>query len=147
LPLSESFAAARAEHGLVLVRPDTGETRRLADDTVPHGVWRIEGIGTDVPGARTSTASLVGTPGEAFGSGCYWSTDGECGGLFSCSGSIVVWETEGTSFSGSTSCQGGCPCGAVINGSVDVDGSISGTFRGVNCERSYEGSMTARLLE
>ncbi|MCA9604534.1 MAG: hypothetical protein KC619_02995 [Myxococcales bacterium] len=134
----------RTERGLIVLDPATGQTRHLADDATPHGLWRLEG--TELGSMRSTTASIVGDPESTFGSGCYWSTDGECGGLFSCSGTVLVWQTEGTRFSASTACSGGCPCGAVIEGTVGGDGALAGDYRGVNCERSIEGMVTARPL-
>lgn len=135
----------RAERGLVLVDPETGGVRQLADDATPHGLWALEGAEGTTP--RSSRAFVVGDPEATFGSACHWSTDGECGGHFSCSGQILVWQFEGSRFSASTSCSGGCPCGAVIEGAVGDDGVIEATYDGVNCERTYEGTLTATPLE
>jgi len=135
----------RAERGLVLVDPDTGVVRQLADDATPHGLWALEGAEGTTP--RSSRAYVVGDPEATFGSACHWSTDGECGGHFSCSGQILVWQIEGTRFSASTSCSGGCPCGAVVEGAVGDDGVIEATYDGVNCERTYSGTLTATRLE
>ncbi len=133
------------EGGITLVDPDTAAVRRLADDATPHALWLLEG--SDGSETRSTTASVVGNPEEAFGSGCYWSTDDECGGLFSCGGSVRVWELEGSRFSASTSCTGGCPCGAVLEGTMEADGTLRADYRGVNCERSFEGTLTARRLD
>ena len=128
--------------GLVLVDPETAAVVRLADDSTARGLWLLEGSVTGGE-PRSTTASVVGNPEDEFGSGCYWSTDGECGGLFSCSGNVLVWETEGTRFSASTSCAGGCPCGSVLEGSVAPDGSLQAIFRGVSCDGSFEGELSA----
>lgn len=137
----EAFLGA---DGLVLIDPATATVRRLAADTTPHGVWLLEGMVTGE--ARSTTASVVGNPEDEFGSGCYWSTDGVCGGLFSCSGTVLVWDTIGTRFSASTACAGGCPCGSVIEGTVAPDGSLEATFRGVSCDGSFEGDLRATRL-
>lgn len=134
----------RTERGLVILDPDTGATRHYADDATPHGRWLLEA--TEAGSARSTTASVVGDPESTFGSGCYWSTDGACGGLFSCSGTILVWDVTPERFSAATTCSGGCPCGAVVEGGSSPDGSLFGDYRGVNCERSFEGRLTARAL-
>jgi len=131
--------------GLVLIDPITGTVSRLANDGTPSTRWTLEGAEGSMP--RSSIASVVGDPESSFGSGCYWSTDGDCGGHFSCSGQIRVWELRGEQFSASTSCSGDCPCGAVIRGSIGADGVIDATYRGVNCDRSYEGLLTAVPVE
>ncbi|MBX3275670.1 MAG: hypothetical protein KF729_35750 [Sandaracinaceae bacterium] len=136
--------ALRVAEGLVLVDPASGRARHLAGDETPRGLWRVEGVGPDE--GRATIASVVGDPETTFGSGCYWSADGECGGLFSCSGSVVVWELSAERFSAATACSGGCPCGAVIEGGARDDGTLYGDYRGVNCERSYEGALVARRL-
>lgn len=138
-----AYRAVRAARGLTLVDLATGATGQLADDATPHGLWLIEGVELGSP--RSTTASVVGDPESTFGSGCYWSTDGACGGLFSCSGSVRVWTVEGARFSAATGCSGGCPCGSVIEGTAHPDGTLSGDYRGVNCERSVEGTLTATL--
>jgi len=135
----------RAERGLVLVDPETGVVRQLADDATPHGLWALEGAEGATP--RSSRAFVVGDPEATFGSACHWSTDGECGGHFSCSGQIRVWTIDGSRFSASTSCSGGCPCGAVIEGTVSGDTTIEATYDGVNCERTYAGTLTVTQLE
>ena len=144
-PGTTSRRMFRAERGLVVFDPETGAVRQLADDATPHGLWLIEGA--DGERDRSTTASVVGDPEAEFGSGCYWSTDGECGGLFSCSGNIRVWLVEGSRFQANTTCSGGCACASVVEGTANRDGTMSAVYRGVNCERSFGGMLTVRPLE
>jgi hypothetical protein len=131
----------RTEHGLVAVVPTSGSTVVYADDSTPVVRWRIEG--DEGGGPRATIARVVGTPGDGAGSGCYWSEDGACGGLFSCSGQIVSWRTEGDTFRGATQCTAECPCTSWIEGTVRPDGAIDATYRGANCERVLSGSFVA----
>ena len=69
--------------------------------------------------------------------------------MWSCSrwGTVVQWRFEEDGrFVGSVSCQGGCPCGAVLQGSGEEEGPITGTYLGSNCDRQYEGTFTATPL-
>jgi len=141
----ESFGpveVVRPAHGLVLVGPETGSTTRYSDGTLPIVRWAMDGARSDGLEGHT-TARLVGTPGEGLGSGCYWSTDRECGGLSSCAGTIGLWETEGSEVRVRTSCGGYCPCGTVIIGTARDDGSFEATFAGSSCEGTFEGTLTA----
>jgi hypothetical protein len=131
----------RAERGFVAVDPADGRTSRWADDTHPIETLSIRG-----EAGEETIARIVATPGTGFGSGCYWSADGACGGLFSCAGVIQLWSFEGDSLTASTSCGGECPCGARITGSRAADGSIAGTYRGANCERVLSGTFEATPL-
>ena len=144
-PMTSTHRAVRVGDGLIQVDPATGRVTSLAGDATPHTLWRLEG--SDGATTRATVASIVGDPEDEFGSGCYWSADGACGGHFSCSGQFLVWTLEGDRFSGSTACSGGCPCGAVLNGVPAEDGTIDVNYRGVNCDRSYEGALIATPLE
>jgi hypothetical protein len=128
----------RAEGGVVAVDPSDGRTSRWADDSHPIARFAIRG-----DGGEETIARVVGTPGTGFGSGCYWSADGACGGLFSCAGVLQLWASEGESFTASTSCGGECACGARLTGTRAPDGSLSGSYRGANCERVLSGTFTA----
>lgn len=128
----------RAERGIVAVDPADGRTSRWADDTHPVELVTIRG-----EAGEETIARIVGRPGTGFGSGCYWSADGACGGLFSCAGVLQLWSYEGDSLSASTSCGGECACGARLAGTRAADGSVSGTYRGANCERVLSGTFVA----
>jgi hypothetical protein len=140
---SEPTEVFRAPGGLVMVHPETGAVSRYASDETPHGTWILEGA--DASGAvRTSIARIVGDPSEGFGSGCYWSADEMCGGLFSCSGAITTWRLDEGTLRGAATCGGDCPCSVTIDGMLQEDGAIDGTFRGANCDRTFDGTLTAR---
>lgn len=131
----------RAERGFVSVDLADGRTNRWADDA--HPITRFDMRGDE---GEHSIVRLVGTPGEGFGSGCYWSADGTCGGLFSCGGVIGRWAYEGDVLSASTSCGGTCACGARLEGTRDATGVITGTYTGANCESVLAGSFVATPL-
>ncbi|MBN8615861.1 MAG: hypothetical protein J0L92_35030 [Deltaproteobacteria bacterium] len=128
----------RADRGFVSVDLVDGRTNRWADDA--HTIERFEIVGES---GQRSIARLVGTPGDGFGSGCYWSADGTCGGLLSCGGAIGRWSLEGDSLSASTSCSGTCACGARLAGTRDAAGVITGTYTGANCEVVLSGTFVA----
>jgi len=128
----------RTERGFVAVDPSTGTTSRLADDATPREHLELVGDG----GERT-IVRVVGTPGMGLGSGCYWSADGTCGGLFSCGGSLALWSYEGEMLSASAQCGGSCACGARLTGMRDASGVITGTYSGANCERVLSGTFVA----
>jgi hypothetical protein len=136
----------RVAAGIVLVDRTSGGVSRLADDSMPHATWLIEGTVGSPARMGSTTARIVGRPGEPFGSGCYWSTDGACGGLFSCSGSIGLWEIDGAAFTGRTECGGGCPCGAVLVGAADASGAITARFQAANCAGTFLGDLVATPL-
>ena len=128
----------RAERGIVAVDPVDGRTSRWADDAHPIERHVIRG-----EAGEETIARIVATPGAGFGSGCYWSADGSCGGLFSCAGVIPVWSYEGDALTASTSCGGDCACGARLTATRAADGTLSGSYRGANCERVLSGTFTA----
>jgi hypothetical protein len=129
--------------GLVMVDPITATTTRLADDATPRSSWLFES--TDPP--RSSTVRIVGTPMVGVGSGCYWSTDGACGGFFSCSGNVLSWSSDADGVHATTGCTGECPCGAVLDGTPATDGTLAATYRGASCEAPIEGAFTMTPLE
>lgn len=108
------------------------------DQLAPEGAlierYRFE----DDAGHRT-IARRVGGP---FGGACYWSEDGACGGLFSCSGRILEWRAGDASIIASTSCTGDCPCGAVLHLTPNASG-YDVTYDGVNCDGPYTGTARA----
>lgn len=128
--------------GLVMVDPITATSTRLADDATPRSRWLFES--TDPP--RSSTVRIVGSPGLGVGSGCYWSTDGACGGFFSCSGNVLSWASDEATLHATTGCSGECPCGAVLDGTVGADGTFEATYRGASCEAPLDGAFTATPL-
>lgn len=135
--------AVRSTRGLTLF-DEEGVTTKYADDATPFGNWRFDSTSGD---PRSSIVRRVGgPPDDPFGSGCYWSADGECGGLFSCSGRLAEWRVEGTTLQASTLCGGGCVCTSIILGTFEGE-NIAGTFRGFNCERSFEGTFAAVPIE
>lgn len=128
----------RAERGFVSVDLVDGRTNRWADDE--HAVTRFDVEGES---GQRSVVRIVGTPGEGFGSGCYWSADGTCGGLLSCGGVIGRWAFEGDRLSASTSCGGTCACGARLEGTREASGVIRGAYTGANCEVMLSGTFVA----
>lgn len=147
-PESRGRQTIRLEDGILSIDPESGSySRRANGDTTEHHLYRIEGMETGQPEPGVTILSVVGDPSDDFGSGCYWSEDDMCGGIFSCSGNVEQWRFEEGRLNGSTSCGGGCPCGAVVSGDIATDGSITGDFNGVNCDRTYAGTFTATPLE
>lgn len=128
----------RADRGIVAVDPTTGTTSRWADDA--HPIEELEIVGES---GQRSFVRVVGSPGNGFGSGCYWSSDGACGGLLSCAGTILEWGYEGATLGASTTCSGACACGARLMGERDERGTITGAYRGANCEPVLTGTFIA----
>ncbi len=128
----------RAERGFVSVDLVDGRTNRWGDSD--HPITAFDVIGES---GQHSIVRTVGTPGEGFGSGCYWSPDGTCGGLLSCGGVIGRWAFEGDTLSASTSCGGTCACGARMEGTREASGVIRGTYTGANCEVVLSGTFVA----
>ena len=94
--------------GMVLVDPSSGSTQRFAAEGTPVETWSAEGIESGTPElTRRSVLRVIGALGEGFGQGCYWSADDECGGLFSCGGSIVEWRREERSPPRARGCRSG----------------------------------------
>jgi hypothetical protein len=133
----------RPDGALVLVDPLTAGIARYGDDATPRSRWLFESA--DPP--RSSTVRIIGTPGVGVGQGCYWSTDGGCGGFFSCSGTVLGWTEDTTTVHATTGCSGECPCGAVLDGTALSDGSFAATYRGASCEMPLEGAFTMTRLE
>jgi hypothetical protein len=135
--------ALRAPRGLLLVE-DNGAVARLADAETPYETWRFDSTSGD---RGSSIVRRVGDPAQdPFGSGCYWSADGACGGMFSCGGQLAEWRVDGDMLQASTVCGGGCVCTSLVLGTID-GASIEGTFRGFNCERSIEGAFEGARIE
>lgn len=132
----------RVEHGLIAVGAD-GRPEMYADPTVPRQDWSLMG---GVPGEEieTSVVRIIGVPRVGVGTACYWSADGECGGLISCAGNISQWDMgDDGNFVGTAVCAGHCPCTATLLGMRQGDGSIEIDYSGANCERSFEGTFVA----
>lgn len=131
--------------GILLVTLD--RTQFWATEDQPRVSYELTGDIDIFPGETFHTIlRIVGAPSQrqpTFWSGCYWSADLDCGGLFSCGGRVDIWDIEGTNLVGRTSCSGGCPCGAVINGTVDPSGTIDATYFGSQCNSTTEGQFTA----
>ncbi len=115
----------------------------LVADQAKRQQWRIEGPDPFDGSLRSTIARIVGVPGEGVASACYWSADGECGGLFSCSGSISQWDIADGKLVGSASCSGDCPCGAALSGTLQSDGTLVGKYFAAACDKSVEGTFTA----
>lgn len=126
--------------GLVMVGID-GSVTVLADDATPRETWALVGETSGVP--QQTTLHVVDPSRGPYGSSCYWSTDGRCGGLFSCSGNVANWRLTGSDFLASTSCDGGCPCVAMSLGSVDADGTVRAAFTSATCGGTTSGSFVA----
>ncbi|MCS6799058.1 MAG: hypothetical protein NZ898_11105 [Myxococcota bacterium] len=129
----------RTPHALVTVDPETGRARTRWNDATPRALWLL------TEADRATVLRVVGEPGDGTGVGCYWSADGACGGLLSCSGWVDRWRREDDRLVASTACGGGCPCGAELVGRFVAPDRIEGTYRGANCEMPYTGTFTAIL--
>lgn len=139
----ETLRALRSSSGLTLVDPSTGEARELAGLSIDVTTWRL--VSDD---GHVSIARVVGTPGDRFGSACYWSEDGACGGIFSCSGDIQQWLVEPSGrFTATTTCGGDCPCASVVIGAEQADGTIEASFDGVSCAGSIGGTLVGAPVE
>lgn len=111
---------------------------RYLEDATPHMRWRLTGVGLQGrPG--TTIVSLVGDLSEG-GSGCYWSGDGACDGIFSCGGGVYQWQTTGGVLNAGLSCSG-CTCGSSLVGSIRSD-RIEGRYNAQNCDHVWQGTMT-----
>lgn len=142
MPASRTFRGVRVLSTLTLVDLASGDVVHLVDDGVARSLWQLDA--SDGSTHSTTLALLdVSSTGQ---NGCYWSTDGECGGLFSCGGWVSDWAVDDTTFHVTTACGGTCPCGAVSDGSPGAAGTFDGHFSGVNCERSFSGTFTAHRL-
>jgi hypothetical protein len=133
--------------GLVLVHPTFGGGfARYLSESQPRAEWAIEatpgegGFGGG-GGPGRSILSIVGEPGRG-GFGCYWSAEGECGGAFSCGGSVHYWDVRDGVLRAGLNCSGDCSCGSTLQGSYTSD-RIEGTFRAHNCNRAWEGVFSA----
>ncbi|MGE3635172.1 MAG: hypothetical protein AB7P00_35040 [Sandaracinaceae bacterium] len=144
-PTSTRRRVVRGERGLTSIDLATGSVSQRADGSMfEHVLYRIVGMDEGSTSTGQTVLSVVGDPSDSFGSGCYWSEDGACGGLFSCSGEVAQWRFEdGDRLNASISCGGGCPCGAIVTGTRVADGSIDGTYDGVNCDHRFAGTFTA----
>ena len=126
-------------HQLVIVHPDVGSQGvwRGLDDTVPRQRWHFDGTRFDgSPGV--TIVRVVGDPRQD-GSGCYWSGDGACNGLFACAGVVYQWEHGNAMLGGGLSCAG-CTCGASLVGAITTD-RITAHFYAQNCERVWQGDV------
>lgn len=126
-----------AGHQLMIVHPmvaSSGVWRGL-DDSAPRQRWRIEGPRAD--GVRGVTiVRIVGDP-QRDGTGCYWSGDGDCNGVFSCSGAVYQWTQGNGTVGGGLSCDG-CTCGASLVGTTTSQ-RLAAHFYAQNCTRIWEG--------
>lgn len=139
----ETQRALRSSSGLTLVNEATGGASELAGASIDVAEWRLVS-----DAGRVTIARVVGTPGERFGSACYWSEDRECGGIFSCSGSIQQWLVESSGrFTATTTCGGDCPCASLLVGAQLEDGTIDATFDGVSCAGRIEGTVLGTPIE
>lgn len=121
---------------MVPAKNDAGFVRYLSDAT-PHVRWRLTGNrhqGT----TGTTIVSLVGDPGRG-GSGCYWSGDGDCNGIFSCGGTVYQWQTTGGVLSAGLNCSG-CTCGSSLVGTISSD-RLEGRYNAQNCVSLWQGTM------
>lgn len=126
-----------AGHQLMIVHPmvATSGVWRGLDDSAPRQRWRLEGTRAD--GARGVTIlRMVGDP-QQDGSGCYWSGDGNCNGVFSCSGTVYQWLQAAGTLGGGLSCDG-CTCGASLVGTISAE-RIAAHFYAQNCKRIWQG--------
>lgn len=131
---------AMATERLLLLHPDiapSGMATYLLG-SLPHVRWRISGVDPTHPGeVRVSIVRVVGEPSGATGSGCYWSEDGYCGGLLSCTGTVTQWRTTDGVINAGTSCVGECTCGASLNGTVDAQ-SMEVRLTHENCKGVWQ---------
>lgn len=114
---------------------------RYLEDSTPHVRWRLTGV---VQEARqgTTIVSLVGDPASG-GSGCYWSGNGMCDGIFSCGGVVYQWRTADGVLNAGLSCSS-CTCGSSLLGTITND-HIDGHYNAQNCERVWQGTMTGTV--
>jgi hypothetical protein len=140
-------AIVRSDNALVLTHSSYPRgVLVLLDETTPRSTWELSGTIDDLATHGTSTVWIVGTPRAGFASGCYLSKDGECGGLISCGGWVEIWNVGEGFFTAKTSCGGPCPCGAVLSGTPQPDGSIVGKYNAANCGRRFGGDFTLTRL-
>jgi hypothetical protein len=137
-------SAIRTATALVLVG-ETGRVTQYASDATPRALWQLDA--TDGSGHASTLAVVGGAEPGGTVLGCYWSSDHACGGLFSCGGRLENWTMDAASFHATTSCGGGCPCGAVMDGAANTSGGYDGTFTGVNCDHAFDGTLTVRRID
>lgn len=134
-----TFDATRSSVGLVLVDRE-GSLVLLAPETSPVRAYTLV---DDAEPTHRSVVRLIGEPGRAGGSGCYWSEDGECGGLLSCSGNVEQWPLGDEEVVASTTCGGECPCGAILHVTPNGDGTFAVRYDTLSCGPGAEGTATA----
>ncbi len=132
---------------LVLFHPDLGGgAASYFADSEPRLRYRLTGQGAEPPANGQSIVRVVGRSGAAATSACHWSEDGQCGGLFSCSGGVAQWQLSAGKLTAKLGCTGDCPCAAVLSGTEDADGHIDGTFLGADCNATFSGAFSAEAI-
>lgn len=129
---------------LVLFHPSYGSgAQSWISDSEPRAVYALSGQGPEPPANGSSRVRLVGDRAKGPISACHWSTDGECGGLLSCSGSVEQWQLQEGALVAKLGCTGGCPCAAILQGTEDAQGRIDGTLLGADCNSTITGTFVA----
>lgn len=144
IPAVGEVRAMRVDNALVLHHNEyVHGVLPFMDETTPRANWRIEGTMEDVPGViGVNIARIIGTPRDGYSSACYWAPDENSNGLMSNTGWIEIWEERDGEFTAKTSCSGGCACGAVLTGTPQPDGTITGHYNAANCARLFGGDFT-----
>lgn len=147
-PAVGRVTAARTDNALLLHSSEyPNGTATLLDENTPRSDWKLEGTIDDIQSTGVNMVHVVGTPREGFASACYWSPNPDSDGLMSSGGWIEIWKHTADKFMAKSSCSGGCPCGAVLSGTPQPDGSITGHYNAVNCARVFSGEFTLTPVE
>lgn len=111
---------------------------------LPHTSWRItRQMGTDPE--RVTILRVVGSPDSNAVSGCYWSGDGQCNGVFSCGGTVTQWRFTGGVLNAGLACTGDCTCGASLNGRVSDD-RMDVRVTAHHCQDVWQGQVTGTRI-
>jgi hypothetical protein len=111
---------------------------------LPVATWRItQQIGTDPE--RVTVLRVVGAADSSALSGCYWSGDGRCNGVFSCGGTVTQWRFGDGVLNAGLACTGDCTCGASLNGSVNAD-QLDARVNMHHCQGVSQGQVTGTRI-
>jgi len=144
--IQDRYSVAQNALTLVSDTEAVGSETLYADEGGYTQLWSLVGTQDDDPsGTELRTIVSVAGYGERR-SVCYWSEDGDCGGLISCSGRIQTWEVSTAAATAQLFCSGWCPCAAVLSGFAEPSGLLVGRYYASSCERNFTGPFSLTRL-
>lgn len=111
---------------------------------LPVTRWRITDR-TPQERERVTVLRLVGGGPSSVMQGCYWSGDGQCNGIFSCSGNVTQWRTGAGSLAAGLSCTGDCTCGSSLYGPVGAD-RFEARVTASHCQGVWTGDVVGERV-